>query len=136
MCAGRGSVRLGVRCMIGKSWGQGAQRWQGLYRFFMRVPGIKVCAQTTPVEAKGCLTAAIRDDNPVIYVEHRILHFQQGPVPEHSYVIAPRKSRVTAIGADVTLVGISQMQVNCLRAQVYLPDVGIRADVIHPLCLS
>jgi pyruvate/2-oxoglutarate/acetoin dehydrogenase E1 component len=136
MFGGKVSVPMVVRCMIGKSWGQGAQHSQGLYSFFMHVPGIKVCAPTTPLDAKGCLTAAIRDDNPVIYVEHRILHFQQGPVPEHSYVIAPGKSRVTAIGDDVTLVGISQMQVECLRAQVYLRDVGIRAEVIDPIWLS
>ncbi|MFI5104787.1 MAG: hypothetical protein ACHP79_07685, partial [Terriglobales bacterium] len=66
MFGGKVSVPMVVRCMIGKSWGQGAQHSQGLYSFFMHVPGIKVCAPTTPLDAKGCLTAAIRDDNPVI----------------------------------------------------------------------
>jgi pyruvate/2-oxoglutarate/acetoin dehydrogenase E1 component len=136
MFGGKVSVPMVVRCMIGKSWGQGAQHSQGLYSFFMHVPGIKVVAPTTPHDAKGCLAAAIRDDNPVIYVEHRILHFQQGPVPEQSYVVLPGKSRVTAIGDDVTLVGISQMQVECLRAQAYLKEVGMRAEVIDPIWLS
>jgi pyruvate/2-oxoglutarate/acetoin dehydrogenase E1 component len=136
MFGGKVSVPMVVRCMIGKSWGQGAQHSQGLYSFFMHVPGIKVVAPTTPHDAKGCLIAAIRDDNPVIYVEHRILHFQQGPVPEQAYTVQPGKSRVTAVGTDVTLVGISQMQVECLRAQAYLKDVGIRAEVIDPIWLS
>ena len=84
--------------MIGKSWGQGAQHSQGLYSFFMHVPGLKVVAPTTPYDAKGCLIAAIRDDNPVLYVEHRMLHFQKGPVPEEPYTVAPGKARVTAAG--------------------------------------
>ena len=122
--------------MIGKSWGQGAQHSQGLHSFFMHVPGLKVVAPTTPYDAKGCLIAAIRDDNPVLFVEHRLLHFQNGPVPEGPYTVAPGKARVTAAGEDVTLVGISYMQVECLRAQRYLEDVGIRAEVIDPIWLS
>ncbi len=70
--------------MIGKSWGQGAQHSQGLYSFFMHVPGLKVVAPSTPYDAKGCLSAAVRDDNPVLYVEHRLLHFQVGPVPREA----------------------------------------------------
>jgi pyruvate/2-oxoglutarate/acetoin dehydrogenase E1 component len=136
MFGGKVSVPMVVRCMIGKSWGQGAQHSQGLYSFFMHVPGLKVVAPTTPHDAKGCLIAAIRDDNPVIYVEHRILHFQQGPVPDHAYTVAPGKARVTAVGDDVTLVGISQMQVECLRAQGYLREVGVNAEVIDPIWLS
>src|SRR3984893_17062332 len=114
MFGGRVSVPLVVRAIIGKSWGQGAQHSQGLYSFFAHVPGLKVVAPTTPHDAKGCLIAAIRDDNPVIYVEHRILHFQQGPVPEESYTVMPGKARITARGEDVTLVGISYMQLECL----------------------
>jgi pyruvate/2-oxoglutarate/acetoin dehydrogenase E1 component len=136
MFGGQVSVPLTVRCMIGKSWGQGAQHSQGLHSFFMHVPGLKVVAPTTPHDAKGCLCAAIRDDNPVIFVEHRMLHFQQGPVPESTYAVVPGRARVTAIGDDVTLVGISHMQVECLRAQQYLKDVGLRAEVIDPIWLS
>src|SRR6478609_5789407 len=110
MYGGQVSVPLVVRAMIGKSWGQGAQHSQGLHSFFMHVPGIKVAAPSTPYDAKGCLAAAVRDDDPVLYVEHRLLHFQKGPVPEAPYTVAPGRSRVTAAGTDVTLVGISQMQ--------------------------
>jgi pyruvate/2-oxoglutarate/acetoin dehydrogenase E1 component len=136
MFGGQVAVPLVVRSMIGRSWGQGAQHSQGLHSFFMHVPGLKVVAPATPHDAKGCLIAAIRDDNPVLYVEHRLLHFQKGPVPEDSYAVAPGKARVTAAGGDITLVGISLMQVECLRARHYLADIGIRAEVIDPIWLS
>ena len=136
MYGGRVSVPMVVRAMIGKSWGQGAQHSQGLYSFFMHVPGLKVVAPSTPYDAKGCLIAAIRDDNPVLYVEHRLLHFQSGPVPEEAYTVPPGRARVTAVGDDVTLVGISQMQSDCLAARRYLEAVGVRAEVIDPIWLS
>jgi pyruvate/2-oxoglutarate/acetoin dehydrogenase E1 component len=136
MYGGRLALPLVVRAMIGKSWGQGAQHSQGLYSFFMHVPGLKVVAPATPYDARGCLSAAVRDDNPVLYVEHRILHFQKGPVPEAPYTVAPGKARVTAAGKDVTLVGISQMQVECLRARFYLKEIGLEAEVIDPIWLS
>src|SRR5205809_4292416 len=97
MYGGRVSLPLVVRAMIGKSWGQGAQHSQGLYSFFMHVPGLKVVAPSTPYDAKGCLVAAIRDDNPALYVEHRLLHFHHGPVPESAYTVKPGKARVTAL---------------------------------------
>lgn len=135
MYGGQINVPLVVRSMIGKSWGQGAQHSQALYSFFMHVPGLKVVAPTTPFDAKGTLIAAIRDDNPVMYVEHRLLHFQRGLVPEEPYVVAPGKSRVVYPGTDVTLVGISYMQIECQRAYHYLADAGISAEVIDPIWL-
>src|SRR5687768_18045744 len=135
MYGGQVQVPIVVRSMIGKSWGQGAQHSQGLYSFFMHVPGLKVVAPTTPHDAKGTLLAAIRDDDPVMYVEHRILHFEKGPVPEHAYTVPPGRARVAVPGADVTLVGISYMQVECLRAHEYLRDKGVQAEVIDPIWL-
>lgn len=132
MYGGQAGVPLVVRAMIGKSWGQGAQHSQGLHSFFMHVPGIKVVAPATPHDAKGCLSAAVRDDDPVLYVEHRLLHFQKGPVPAKPYLVAPGKARITVPGEDITLVGLSYMQVECLRAQRYLEDIGIQAEVIDP----
>jgi pyruvate/2-oxoglutarate/acetoin dehydrogenase E1 component len=136
MFGGQVSVPLVVRSIIGKSWGQGAQHSQGLYSFFMHVPGLKVVAPATPYDAKGCLIAAVRDDNPVLYVEHRLLHFQHGPVPAEPYQVLPGKARVTAAGGDVTLVGISSMQTECLAAHDYLKKIGIEAEVIDPIWLS
>ena len=136
MYGGQVHVPLVVRSMIGKSWGQGAQHSQGLHSLFMHIPGLKVVAPTNPYDAKGCLLHAIRDNNPVMYVEHRILHFQQGHVPEEPYTVSPGKARVAIQGKDITLVGISQMQLECLRAQQYLADIGIQAEVIDPIWLS
>jgi pyruvate/2-oxoglutarate/acetoin dehydrogenase E1 component len=136
MYGGQTRIPVVVRSMIGKSWGQGAQHSQGLYSFFMHVPGLKVVAPTTPYDAKGCLIHAIRDNDPVMYVEHRLLHFQRGPVPEGCYEVPAGKARVTAAGRDVTLVGISYMQVECLRAREYLQSAGIDAEVIDPIWLS
>jgi pyruvate/2-oxoglutarate/acetoin dehydrogenase E1 component len=136
MHGGKVRLPLVVRSMIGKSWGQGAQHSQGLYSFFMHVPGLKVVAPTTPHDAKGCLLAAIRDDNPVLFVEHRLLHFHNGPVPEEEYTVEAGKSRTTAAGEDITLVGISSMQVECMAARQYLQGIGIQAEVIDPIWLS
>lgn len=136
MTGGRSGVPMVVRSMIGKSWGQGAQHSQGLHSYFMHVPGIKVVAPSTPFDAKGCLIAAIRDEDPVLYVEHRMSHFQKGPVPEKAYTVAPGRARITVPGEDITIVGISYMQTECQRAQRYLLDVGIQAEVIDPIWLS
>ena len=135
MYGGQVAVPLVVRSMIGKSWGQGAQHSQGLYSFFMNVPGLKVVAPTTPYDAKGCLIAAIRDNNLVMFVEHRLLHFQKGPVPAANYRVPPGKARITAPGKDITLVGISYMQVECLRARSYLEQMKVAAEVIDPIWL-
>jgi pyruvate/2-oxoglutarate/acetoin dehydrogenase E1 component len=136
MYGGRVSLPLVVRAMIGKSWGQGAQHSQGLHSFFMHVPGLKLAAPSNPHDAKGCLIAAVRDDNPVLFIEHRLLHSQMGPVPEGVYTVPPGKARVATLGDDITIVGLSYMQVECLRARRYLEDIGITAEVIDPIWLS
>jgi pyruvate/2-oxoglutarate/acetoin dehydrogenase E1 component len=102
----------------------------------MHVPGLKVVAPTNPYDAKGCLIQAIRDNDPVVYVEHRILHFQKGTVPEELYGIPPGKARVLEEGRDLTLVGISHMLTECLRARRYLEIMNIQAEVIDPIWLS
>lgn len=130
------SVPLVVRSMIGRSWGQGAQHSQGLYSFFMNVPGLRVVAPTNPHDAKGTLVQAIRENNPVVYVEHRFLHFQKGPVPADLYVVPMDRARIAVTGSDVTLVGISYAQTECLQAQRYLEEIGISAEVIDPIWLS
>jgi pyruvate/2-oxoglutarate/acetoin dehydrogenase E1 component len=136
MYGGQVQVPLVVRTMIGRSWGQGAQHSQGLYSLFMHVPGLQVVAPTNPHDAKGCLAYAIRSNDPVIYVEHRFLHFQKGPVPSEQFVVAPGKARITVPGTDVTLVGISYAHAECLQAQRYLEAVGVSAEVIDPIWLA
>jgi pyruvate dehydrogenase E1 component beta subunit len=135
MYDGQVQVPLVVRCMIGKSWGQGAQHSQGLHAMFMHVPGLKVVAPSNAYDAKGCLIAAIRDNNPVIFVEHRLLYSTDAFVPEQSYEVAFGKARVVAPGDAITIVGISNMLVECMRAHELLADIDINAEVIDPISL-
>ena len=136
MFGGNVSVPLVIRSVIGRSWGQGAQHSQGLHGLFMHFPGLRVVAPTTPYDAKGCLIQSIRDDNPVMFVEHRMIHFQKGHVPAEPYTVPLGKARVLGPGKDVTLVGISHMAVECLRARACLAEAGIEAEVIDPVSLS
>jgi pyruvate/2-oxoglutarate/acetoin dehydrogenase E1 component len=136
MYGGQTQVPLTIRTMIGKSWGQGAQHSQGLYSQLMNIPGIRVVAPSTPYDAKGTLIAAVRDPNPTLYVEQRLLHFTQGEVPEALYESPIGKARITRAGTDVTIVGVSYMALEAYRAAQYLADVGISAEVIDPIWLS
>ncbi len=136
MYGGSVKVPIVVRSVIGRSWGQGAQHSQALHALFMHVPGLRVVAPSTPYDAKGCLVESIRDDNPVMFIEHRMLHPQRGHVPEEEYTVPFGKARVLAKGSDITLVGISYMAVECLRAQRHLNEVGISVEVIDPVSLS
>lgn len=134
--AGQLKVPMVLRASIGRSWGQGPQHSQAPYSFFMNIPGIKVMAPTTPHDAKGGLIAAIRDDNPVIFIEHRMLFANEGYVPKESYEIEFGKARTLRKGKDITLVGISYTVIDCLRAATLLSQVGIEAEVIDLLSLA
>lgn len=134
--AGRLKVPFVVRASIGRSWGQGAQHSQSLYAMLMHVPGLKVVAPTTPYDAKGCLIAAIRDDNPVIVVEHRMLYAMRGLVPAEAYALPFGRARVLTKGDDATIVAVSHMAVEAVRARAHLAAVGIAAEVIDPVFLA
>lgn len=136
MYGGTVNVPMVVRCMIGKSWGQGAQHSQGLHSLFMHIPGLKVVAPSNAHDAKGCMVAAIRDNNPVIFVEHRLLYFSDAYVPEASFTVPAGQSRVLTSGNDVTVVGVSNMVLECLRAHEMVSEEGINAEVIDPIWLS
>lgn len=135
MYDGQVTVPMVVRAMIGKSWGQGAQHSQGLHSLLMHIPGLKVVAPSNAYDAKGLLTAAIRDNNPVIFVEHRLLYFTDAYVPEESYTVPFGQARTVREGGDITIVGVSNMLVECLRAQELLSEEGISAEVIDPVSL-
>lgn len=136
MSAGAVSVPMVIRASIGRSWGQGPQHSQAPYPFFMHVPGLRVMAPTTPHDAKGGLIAAIRDDNPVIFVEHRMLYANRGLVPEEPFEIEFGKARVLRPGKHITLVGISYTVTDCLRAADLLAEIGVEAEVIDLLSLA
>ncbi len=136
MYGGAVSVPIVVRSVIGRSWGQGAQHSQGLHSLFMHVPGLRVVAPSTPYDAKGCMASALRHPDPVMFVEHRMVHFQKGVVPEEPFTVPFGRARTLAPGKDVTLVGVSHMAVECLRARSLLEQAGIQAEVIDPVSLS
>ncbi|MDD4899952.1 MAG: transketolase C-terminal domain-containing protein [Candidatus Omnitrophica bacterium] len=130
------SVPLVIRAIIGKSWGQGPQHSQSLYPLLMNIPGLKIVAPVTPYDAKGCMIQSIRDNNPVIFMEHRLLYYQKGYVAQKPYLVPLGKARILARGPDITLVGVSSMVIECLRAREYLRETGVRAEVIDLLSLS
>jgi pyruvate dehydrogenase E1 component beta subunit len=136
MFSGAHAVPLVVRAVIGRSWGQGAQHSQAFHSYFMHVPGLKVVAPTTPHDVKGCLIAAIRDNNPVVFVEHRMLYGFKGIVPEEAYEVPFGQARRLTAGSDVTIVAISHMVVEALRAGHLLAERGIGAEVIDPVSLA
>jgi pyruvate dehydrogenase E1 component beta subunit len=102
---------------------------------FMHVPGLKVVAPSNAHDAKGCMIAAIRDDNPVIFVEHRLLYFTDAYVPETLYVVPFGQARLRTRGRDITIVGVSNMLIECLRANELLAEAGVSAEVIDPVSL-
>ena len=136
MFDGAHSVPMVVRGIIGRSWGQGAQHSQAFHSFFMHVPGLKVLAPTTPHDAKAGMLAAIRDDNPVIMVEHRMLHPVSGVVGDDDTALEFGRARVLSEGTDVTIVGISHMAVECARAKRLLATAGISAEIVDPVSLA
>lgn len=135
MFGGALCVPLVIRALIGKSWGQGPQHSQSLYPLFMNIPGLKIVAPSTPYDAKGCLISAIRDDNPVIFIEHRLLYYQKGPVPSKPFCAEMGRGRFLSRGKDITIVGISQMAVEALRSRHLLESLGIQAEIIDPIWL-
>lgn len=133
--AGQLKIPLVVRTMIGRSWGQGGQHSQALHSMLMHVPGLKVVMPSNAHDAKGCLIAAIRDDNPVIFIEHRLLYNTEGYVSAESYEVKLGEARVLTRGDDITIVATSHMVMEALRAKHHLEQVGITAEVIDPITL-
>lgn len=118
MFDGKASVPMVVRTIIGRGWGQGPQHSQGLHGLFAQVPGLKVVAPSTPHDAKGMLLAAIRDPNPVLFVEHRWLHGVADDVPEDSYEVPIGEARVMREGQPdgVTIASLSYATLEALEA--------------------
>jgi acetoin:2,6-dichlorophenolindophenol oxidoreductase subunit beta len=135
MYGGQVRVPMVVRSMIGKSWGQGAQHSQGLHALFMHIPGLKVVAPSNAHDAKGCMLQAIKDNNPVIFVEHRLLYSTEAFVPEEPFYVPFGKARRLTEGNDLTVVAISNMVQESLRAQELLSEIGVSAELIDPISL-
>jgi len=119
-----------IRTISARGWGSGAQHSQCIQGMLMNVPGLKIVAPATPYDAKGLMISAIIDNNPVLFVEHRWLHKTTGHVPEELYSIPIGKGVIRRKGEDVTIVAISYMLVEALRAAEKLQKDGISAEVV------
>lgn len=130
MSGGRVTVPLVIRTQQGGGRGNGAQHSQSLEAMFAHIPGIKVVIPSTPYDAKGLLKTAIRDDNPVVFIEHKLLYATRGPVPEDDYTIPLGVADVKRQGSDVTIVSYSRTMLLALAAAERLAQEGIEAEVI------
>jgi pyruvate dehydrogenase E1 component beta subunit len=130
MFGGKAKIPLVIRTMIGAGFRAAAQHSDSTYSTFVHFPGLKVVAPATPADAKGLLAAAIRDDDPVIFCENKVLYDTKGPVPEGEYVIPLGQADVKRAGSDVTIVAISNMVHVALKAANQLAGEGINAEVI------
>jgi len=136
MFGGKASIPLVLRAPAGSGTGAAAQHCQSLEALFMNVPGIKVVAPSTPYDVKGLLIASIRDNNPVIFMEHKLLYRTKGPVPEDLYSIPLGKAEVKREGRDLTVVAYSIMVPRALEAAGQLASEGIELEVVDPRSLK
>jgi pyruvate dehydrogenase E1 component beta subunit len=136
MFGGKASIPMVVRAPAGSGTGAAAQHCQSLEALFMNVPGIKVVAPSTPYDVKGLLIASIRDNNPVVFMEHKLLYRTKGPVPEDFYSIPLGKAEVKREGGDLTVVAYSIMVPRALEAAEQLAAEGIELEVVDPRSLK
>ncbi len=131
--AGKLKVPFVIRAVIGRGWGQGFQHSKSLQSFFAHIPGLKVVMPSTPYDAKGLLAASIRDNNPVIFLEHRWLYWLEGKVPSQPYTVPLGKARVLRKGKDLTIVATSWMTVEAHKAaEIMARKHNIEVEVIDP----
>lgn len=136
MFGGQVEVPFTMLTRIGAGFGSAAQHSESFYSLFSHMPGLKGVVPSDAYTAKGLLAAAIRDNDPVIYFEHKGLYTQSSPVPEDPYVLPLGKARTIKTGTGITLVGISKMTWVCMDAAKQLNDEGIDAEVIDLLSVS
>src|SRR5690349_2010114 len=135
MFGGKAKVPLVIRAQEGAGRGNAAQHSQSLEAWFCHIPGLKVVTPSTPADAKGLLKSAIRDDNPVIFLEHKVLYFTKGQVPEGEYTVPLGVADIKRVGQHVTVVGIHTMVGKALKAAEQLAEEGIELEVIDPRTL-
>ena len=130
MFGGQARVPLVVRTQGGSGRGNAAQHSKSLEAWFTHVAGLKVVMPATPADAKGLLTAAIRDDDPVMFIEHKLLYRTKGPVPEGEHLVPLGHADVKRAGTDLTIVTWSREVLFALDAAARLAEEGIEAEVI------
>jgi acetoin:2,6-dichlorophenolindophenol oxidoreductase subunit beta len=136
MTGGQVKVPLVLKAGYGFTAGWAGQHTGSIYGMFMGVPGLKVAVPATPADAKGLMTASIRDDNPVVFFHHYLLTLEPGDVPEGEHVVPLGEAAVRREGGDVTVVAIGWMVGKALAAAEQLAAEGVDAEVIDPRTLA
>jgi pyruvate/2-oxoglutarate/acetoin dehydrogenase E1 component len=130
MFGGKASIPMVIRAPAGSGTGAAAQHSQSLEAWFVHTPGIKVVAPATPYDAKGLLITAIRDNNPILFMEHKLLYRTKGPVPQELYTIPLGQAKVRHEGRHLTILAYSIMVPRSLEAAEQLSGEGIEAEVV------
>ncbi|MCF7936406.1 MAG: alpha-ketoacid dehydrogenase subunit beta [Synergistales bacterium] len=136
MFGGQQNVAMVLRAPDGLINQAAAQHSQSIEAWFQHVPGLKVVAPSTPVDAKGLLKSAIRDENPVVYFEHKALFSTRGEVPEGEYLTPLDRAQVVREGSDVTMVSYSRMLNTCREAAEMLEQEGISVELVDLRSIS
>ena len=136
MTGGQVKVPIVLKAGYGFTAGWSGQHTGSIYGMFMGVPGLKVAVPSTAADAKGLMTASIRDDNPVVFFHHYLLTLEHGEVPEGEYVVPLGEAAVRREGTDVTIVAIGWLVDKALAAAEQLAAEGINAEVIDPRTLA
>lgn len=136
MTGGKGRVPMVLRTQGGSGTGVAAQHSQSLEAIFYHIPGLKVVMPSTPYDAKGLLKSAIRDDEPVIFIEHKLIYTNEGPVPEGEYLIELGRGDIKRQGKDVTVIAWSNMVPRAMQAAERLAGQGIDVEVLDPRTLT
>jgi pyruvate dehydrogenase E1 component beta subunit len=136
MTKGQVKVPVVLKAGYGFTAGWAGQHTGTIYGMFMGVPGLKVALPATPADAKGLMSAAIRDDNPVVFFHHSLLTLEHGDVPEGEHVVPLGQANVVREGGDVTIVALGYMLGQALEAAEQLAAEGVEAEVIDPRTLA
>jgi pyruvate/2-oxoglutarate/acetoin dehydrogenase E1 component len=132
MSGGKLRVPLVIRTTLGATRRSAAQHSQSLHAWVSHVPGLKVALPSTPYDAKGLMKTAIRDENPVVFFEDKMMYQLKGPVPESEYIIPFGVADIKRAGSDITIVATSSMVQVALAAAEQLEPLGISAEIVDP----
>lgn len=135
MTGGQAKVPLTIRTTLGAGRSAAGHHSQSLHAWFCHIPGLKVAIPSTPYDAKGLLKTAIRDDNPVLFFEDKMMYDLRGSVPEEEYLLPLGRADVRREGDDVSIIATSSMVHEALGAADHLKENGINAEVVDPRTL-
>jgi len=132
MSGGQAKIPVVFRTQEGAGRASAAQHAQSLEAWFAHIPGLKVVLPSTPYDVKGLLKTAVRDDSPVVFIEHKLLYNTKGEVPEEEYLIPFGRAKICREGNDITIVALSRMAHRAVEAAEKLAEEGISAEIIDP----